>query len=114
MQDRWKKWLQYAGFILVGIVVGLAFRYQSNESLINTDQLNAVLISNIARSTNDLQVATKTIEDLNAAMQNQNKGIAETKALLTQLIGDKKLDETVVEALNNKGWQLTAPPKTEK
>ncbi len=121
MNDNWKRRLKYGGFIFVGIVIGLAFRYQANTSLINTDQLNATLIANnaallgsLAHSDEEFQTANKKIEEMNAAMQNQNKGIAETKELLMQLIEDKKLDESVMQALNSKGWQLTVPSKTEE
>lgn len=112
MRYTWKTWLKcvnYGGFILIGLVVGLGLKHQSNKSLINTDELNAVLMTNIVRSGNDLQVAKKSINELNTAMQQQNDAIFATKELLTQLIDSGKLDESVVRALNAKaGWQLTA------
>ncbi len=109
MKDNWKTWFKYGGFILIGLVVGLGLKHQSNKSLINTDELNAVLMSNIVRSGNDLQVAKKSIQELNTAMQTQNDAIFVTKELLTQFIENGKLDESVVRALNAKaGWQLTA------
>ncbi len=121
MNDNLKRWLQYGGLIFIGIVMGLAFRYQANISLINTDVLNATLIANnaallksLAHSDGEFQAANKKIEEMNTAMQRQNDGIAQTKELLTQLIGDGKLDKSLIEALNGKGWQLTAPSKTEE
>jgi hypothetical protein len=120
MQNTWKRWLQYGGFIIIGIVIGLAFRYQANTSLINTDQLNATLIANnaallanLAHSNDEFQAANKKIEEMNTAMQRQNDGIAQTKTLLMQLIEANRLDESIVQAFNDKGWQLTAPSKTE-